>query len=376
MESTQFAPAKRSHLETVQKQSRFIQKNISHLELLESIPQILAILNTHRQIIYANQKLADALKIPDLLSVLGKRPGEVLDCIHAHETNGGCGTTAFCKECGAVNTILEAQNDLHSMHECRILTRNNAALDLRVWAQPLILEDKKYTIFTVSDIGDEKRREALERTFFHDIMNTAGNILNASDLFLEYDDPDIRRKMTAIITNNTAQLINEIRSHRILLDAERGDLIINMTNVSAAAAIEQVVSNYQSSPLTQSRIVNILPSDDDVELKTDLTLLVRTLSNLLKNALEAAANGETVALSYESQGDMVHFTVHNPNYMTQAVQHQVFQRSFSTKGSGRGIGTYSIKLLTEKYLHGQVWFESSVEAGTSFTLALPLNPVF
>jgi sensor histidine kinase regulating citrate/malate metabolism len=32
------------------------------------------------------------------------------------------------------------------------------------------------------------------------------------------------------------------------------------------------------------------------------------------------------------------------------VQLQLFQRSFSTKGMGRGWGTYSIRLLTERYL--------------------------
>jgi signal transduction histidine kinase len=44
----------------------------------------------------------------------------------------------------------------------------------------------------------------------------------------------------------------------------------------------------------------------------------------------------------------------------------VFQRSFSTKGTGRGLGTYSIKLLTERYLGGRVWFESAEGHGTTF----------
>ena len=38
--------------------------------------------------------------------------------------------------------------------------------------------------------------------------------------------------------------------------------------------------------------------------------------------------------------------------MPDEVKAQIFERSFSTKGRGRGIGTYSIKLLTERYLEG------------------------
>ncbi len=52
------------------------------------------------------------------------------------------------------------------------------------------------------------------------------------------------------------------------------------------------------------------------------------------------------------------------------VQLQLFQRSFSTKGIGRGIGTYSIKLLTENYLKGSVNFISNENEGTLFTIEL------
>ena len=58
--------------------------------------------------------------------------------------------------------------------------------------------------------------------------------------------------------------------------------------------------------------------------------------------------------------------------MPPEVQLQVFNRSFSTKGNGRGIGTYSIKLLCERYLKGKVSFVSSAEQGTIFKVTLPL----
>jgi sensor histidine kinase regulating citrate/malate metabolism len=57
--------------------------------------------------------------------------------------------------------------------------------------------------------------------------------------------------------------------------------------------------------------------------------------------------------------------------MPEAVRMQIFQRSFSTRGTGRGIGTYSIRLLTEKYLKGTVVFTSSDPEGTIFFVELP-----
>ncbi len=62
--------------------------------------------------------------------------------------------------------------------------------------------------------------------------------------------------------------------------------------------------------------------------------------------------------------------------MPREVQLQIFQRSFSTKGLGRGLGTYSVRLLTERYLKGSVSFTSSAEFGTTFRVRCPATAVF
>jgi sensor histidine kinase regulating citrate/malate metabolism len=62
--------------------------------------------------------------------------------------------------------------------------------------------------------------------------------------------------------------------------------------------------------------------------------------------------------------------VNNPTFMPRDVQLQVFKRSFSTKGTGRGIGTYSMRLLASKYLGGEVDFTTSQAEGTTFRVQL------
>jgi signal transduction histidine kinase len=54
----------------------------------------------------------------------------------------------------------------------------------------------------------------------------------------------------------------------------------------------------------------------------------------------------------------------------QVIQLQIFQRFFSTKGPGRGLGTYSMKLFGERYLKGKVDFSSQAPQGTTFTVTL------
>lgn len=66
--------------------------------------------------------------------------------------------------------------------------------------------------------------------------------------------------------------------------------------------------------------------------------------------------------------------MHNPTLIPGSVQLQIFQRSFPTKGPGHGLGTYSMKFISERYLNGQVYFESNAENGTTFFAEFPQTP--
>ncbi len=91
---------------------------------------------------------------------------------------------------------------------------------------------------------------------------------------------------------------------------------------------------------------------------------------MIKNALEASMPGSTVTLLCSKSGENTRFSVHNSTFISPDIQLQLFKRSFTTKGVGRGIGTYSMKLLGEKYLKGKVGFKSSQENGTTFYIDL------
>ncbi len=370
---TEYAPAERATLPELKSQAHFVTRDLDKNHVLDGISDILTILNQHRQIIYANARLYELLSGVTEADVLGKRPGELLDCIHATESDGGCGTTEFCRECGAVNAILEAQGGRQSIRECHILSKSGTAFDLQVWATPITLGEKQFTVFSLKDISHEKRRAALERTFFHDILNTAGNVLNASQLMQEEDDEEDQEFFLNLIYNGSEQLVNEIQSQRQLLAAETGSLQLNLQSVNPVSVIGSIVAVFAVSAVAKDKRIFIDPNFSSATIVTDKTILGRVISNLLKNALEASGTGSEVKLGCEADESGVIFTVHNSIEMPRDVQLQIFQRSFSTKGVGRGIGTYSIKLFTEQYLGGKVWFESSETTGTTFFLALPFK---
>jgi len=129
--------------------------------------------------------------------------------------------------------------------------------------------------------------------------------------------------------------------------------------------------SYRSRDIAARSTIVVDPQSKDVRFITDVVLLERVLGSMLKNALEASQTGQTVTMGCRTEGEFVEFWVNNPNVMPLTAQLQVFQRSFSTKGSGRGLGTYSMKLTSERYLKGAVAFTSCEEQGTTFLARYP-----
>jgi len=111
--------------------------------------------------------------------------------------------------------------------------------------------------------------------------------------------------------------------------------------------------------------------DDGNMIKTDRTLLRRIIVNLIKNALEANEQEHMINIQIEKEQDNYRLSVHNLETISIEKQRDIFRKGFSSKGKGRGMGVYGSKLLLNKYLHGELSFTSSEEAGTTFVLQIP-----
>ncbi|MBN2306186.1 MAG: PAS domain-containing sensor histidine kinase, partial [Anaerolineae bacterium] len=353
-------------------------------QFADSVPIIFLILNPQRQIVFVNRAITGLLGASNERAMYGQRPGELLDCEHATESEGGCGTTTFCRMCGAARAILSGLDGVEDVQECRITTRSGGAFDFRVWTTPYQVEGATFALFTLQDTGGDKRRRALERIFFHDILNNVSAIMGFSTFLqtvMEREQPAINgriHELTGTITLLSQQLAEEVKAQRQLSAAESNELTVQWDRVDALVMVQQVAAMYEQFSVSDGRQIVIDPRAEAVRFTTDPALLRRVLGNMLKNALEAVRRGNTVTMHcYADEGvsgDEVVFTVHNPGHMPPDTQLQIFQRSFSTKGDGRGLGTYSMRLLTERYLQGRVEFTSSPEAGTVFRVHYPVLP--
>jgi len=338
-------------------------------KFIDSLPVPVMVLNSYRHVVYSNRSLNKIAGRSESQKVFGLLPGEVFNCVHSYETPNGCGTTEFCTTCGALRAY-NSSGSKEDVQECRIIKKDNDALDLRVHSSPLKIGDDKFTVFAVCDISDEKRRKNLERIFFHDLLNTAISV-KALVHSLENADKSEAEEFKAHLLRMSEKLVDEICAQRDIYAAENNELNIFLSRCNTIEVMDDIRDQFNHN--TSDRRIVIDPRSDKFDFYTDKVLIRRILTNMMKNAVEATAENETIKMGCRQKNDFVQFSIHNPGYIERDVQLQIFQRSFTTKGYDRGIGTYSMKLLCENYLKGKISFESTKEEGTTFYCSIPVN---
>ncbi len=373
---TRFAPAARSHPEAIRRCSDTLRTSGLVASSFDAMPDPVFVLDHHRQIVFANEAALHLLRRP-ANEVLGARPGEALDCEISRSAPAGCGTANECRTCGSVLATLQALEGRAAREECRISRRcpnecTSENLDLRVHCRPLRVGNDDLVVLVASDISAEKRREVLERTFFHDILNLAGSVAGIADLLV--DDLVPLASVSEDLQVASREIVLEIQNQQLLLAAEQGALHVEARPLVSLPLLQKVRQAFRRHPVAVGRSIDLDPYSPSIGFLSDETLLTRVLGNLVKNALEAVPDGGRVTLGCRHADAGLAFWCHNDGAMPEPARWQVFRRSFSTKGKGRGIGTYSVKLLAEKYLGGSVSFVSTPPAGTTFVVQLPGAP--
>jgi nitrogen fixation/metabolism regulation signal transduction histidine kinase len=114
---------------------------------------------------------------------------------------------------------------------------------------------------------------------------------------------------------------------------------------------------------------------EPVWVYADKNQVLRGFNNLVKNATQAIPDGRKgkVAVMVEMARGMVTIAVQdNGTGISDEQKHKVFVPNFTTKGSGTGLGLAITRQIIEN-AGGSIWFESTVNVGTTFFVKLPIH---
>lgn len=351
-------------------QHELFNEGVVSRKLLDTVPNPLLIINEQWQVVYANPAVRAMIDSDSKNPVNGLSEGEAFHCVHVRHSIQEAGKHECCRICGVARVLSLSLQGKAASEDCRLacdLTGTAANLDLRVWATPLEFHGANFSILSLIDISDKYRREALEKICYHDLLNTLTSIKGFLSIMNVVKDEE-HAEICELLERTTQSSIDEIVALRLLESADRNDLQVLIEPLESSAFLELMHKTLQHHPAAGNKHLRITDNDSRC-FATDPRLLRRIVSNMLINALEATPTGGTVTLGCKAGDESLCIQVHNEQPIPRLKRNQIFQQNSSSKGHGRGQGTYSIKMLSE-ILGGDVSFTSSEQEGTTFSLRL------
>ncbi|GGB78110.1 two-component sensor histidine kinase [Flavobacterium suaedae] len=163
--------------------------------------------------------------------------------------------------------------------------------------------------------------------------------------------------------------------------------IDTMTSVASAFSSFASMPAQQNETLNMVKIIrlaleifnegyiNFSSEEPEVIIYMDRTQLIRIITNLVKNAIQAMPedhpNPQVIVRVYR-EGDKAKICVKdNGKGVSEENKSRIFEPKFTTKTSGMGLGLAIIKNIVENY-NGMITFESEQGEGTVFIVEFPL----
>lgn len=163
--------------------------------------------------------------------------------------------------------------------------------------------------------------------------------------------------------------------------------------IDTMSAVASAFSNFASMPAQQNEYVNVVDvvalaldifnedfvsfesEEAEIIARMDRTQLVRVITNLVKNAIQAIPEEQLekwVKVSVYRKGEKVYISVaDNGTGIAPENVRRIFEPKFTTKSSGMGLGLGIIRNIIENY-RGTITFETELGKGTTFIVCLPV----
>jgi hypothetical protein len=223
------------------------------------------------------------LGIENTEEVLGLRPGEAIECVHAYDHPAGCGTSRHCASCGAAIAMVSALATNSPQERTCIATvtkgDKNTDLFFRVRCTPVVFDKKRLLLLFLQDCTVQQQQAALEHVFFHDIQNMVSGLKLNSQLLAGEEDPVLRKESVAGIVQLTRQLDREIEIQRSLTTEESHTFSLLMEEVDVENVANELRTMLFNHAVSSDKTFSFLTPIPQITITSDATLLKRILAN-------------------------------------------------------------------------------------------------
>ncbi len=179
-----------------------------------------------------------------------------------------------------------------------------------------------------------------------------------------------------IVSDKTDEITRIIEDIITLQRIDAENLVLEP--VAMAELLQTAVTNHRLVANDRGlSIVADIPAETAGMVMIDKSRMNQVLDNLIGNAMKFSPNGGTITVTMREQEDGVGVVIADEGIgMTKEKYKRVFERFYQIDGSARrrfggtGIGLAIVKRIIDAH-NGEIWVESKINEGSSFTIILP-----
>ncbi len=345
-----------------------LKRSEGHLRsILENSPMAMFLKDPQGNILVANERYAElcGLTVPEVAGQLsyGLVPDEAVKQARASD-----------REVLRTGAPVEVESELKTPEGTRYLR----------WVKfPALDEDGRIGAIggIASDITGMKKseefRQDVERILRHDLKSPLNAIMTLAPLIQEEGRLTAsQQEMMTHIERYGERMLNMVDSSLRLFKIEQGILQLDTQSMDLAAMVAKVadeLSNLLTARNKRLRLFirgRLAEAGDTFIVEGDELLIFSLLTNLIKNALEAAPPETAVIVSLD-ENDAHFLRIHNQGLVPLEVRGRFFEK-YATAGKpfGTGLGAYSAKLIAQAH-GGNIYMVTAEDVGTTVTVVLP-----
>jgi PAS domain S-box-containing protein len=241
-------------------------------------------------------------------------------------------------------------------------------------------KDHPLIVVCIHDIDERKNpEEGLRGTHYEDLVKIADGIAHelrnplvgiggaAKRLYGVCTQGENKEKYYERILNNVRRLEGLVENVEFFAHLPKPGL----KKVSIRECIQEAISPFME--LIEEQAVLMVNKIQDMDLRIDKSLIVKTFSILIGNALDAMPQGGELTLFSETDKNEYRVYVRDTGAgISSEDLPYIFNPFFRTKPAGIGIDLAVVKRIMKRH-SGRVEATSMPEKGTTFLLAFPLE---
>ncbi|MDG2193467.1 MAG: HAMP domain-containing sensor histidine kinase [Polaribacter sp.] len=258
---------------------------------------------------------------------------------------------------------------LHKRNEKIALGKVSSEINTLVTAYNSMIDELQESAVKLAKSEREQAWREMAKQVAHEIKNPLTPMRLTVQSFEQKfnpEDPTIKEKVKEY-SQTLIQQIDVMNSIASAFSDFAKMPIRKKEEIDAVSVVKSALDIFNEA------YINYTSAEKVLLINLDKTQLIRIITNLVTNAIQATENEENpkIEVHVSSEKSVLKITVtDNGKGIQEDVAVLIFEPKFTTKTSGMGLGLPMIKQIIETY-DGTISFTSEEGKGTVFTVTLP-----